>query len=185
MEDQVLGQRGKALEDEFFRKEEAKLLERMRAAKRQQLTREELRKATGISDEASLDRLAAMGLSPVTLAALALVPLVEVAWASGAVEAEERKLVMQAAKDAGLDAQSQELLSSWLSHAPDRALVNAWRSYVATLAQNMTAQQRETLKTEVLGRARNVAAAAGGVLGVGKVSKAEADKLEELGRAFK
>lgn len=184
MEDHVLGQRGKALEDEFFRQEEAKLLERMRAATRRQLTREELRKATGISDEASLDRLAAMGLSPVTLAALALVPLVEVAWASGAVESDERKLVMQAAKDAGLDAQSQELLSSWLNHAPDRALVDAWRSYVATLAQDLTPQQRETLKTQALSRARNVAAAAGGVLGIGKISKAEADKLKELERAF-
>ncbi len=184
MEENVLGERGKALENEFFRKEEAKILERMRAQKQKELTREQLSKATGITDEAGLDRLASMGLGPQTLAALALVPLVEVAWASGAVESEEKKLVLQAAKELGLDGSSQDLLASWLAHAPDRALVDAWRSYIATIAQTLTAEQREKLKNEFLGRARSVAGASGGVLGLGKVSKAEEDKLKELARAF-
>jgi hypothetical protein len=184
MEENVLGQRGKSLEDEFFRKEEEKLLERMRAHQRTQVTREELRKATGLADEAALDRLHGLGLSPQSLAALALVPLVEVAWASGGVEPEERKLILQAAKDSGLDASSQELLASWLAHAPDRALLEAWRGYVRTLTQSLALSQRETFKNELLGRARNIAAASGGVLGMGKVSKAEEAMLQELAQAF-
>jgi hypothetical protein len=184
MEERVLSERGRTLEEEFFRKEEAKILERMRAAKRAALTREELRRATGIADEAALDRLAALGLSSATLSALALVPLVEVAWATGGVDANERKAVLQAAADSGLDAAGQDLLASWLSHAPDRALLEAWKSYVSTIARELTVPQRELLKSELLGRARKVAASSGGVLGLGKISKQEEAVLKELAQAF-
>src|SRR5688572_546317 len=138
MDDHVLGPRGRTLEEEFFRKEEAKLLQRMRAEQAHQVTREELQKATGITDTATLNRLIAMGLGPQSLTALGLVPLVEVAWASGAVEPEERKLILKAAKDGGLDDPSQNLLASWLGHPPDRALADAWRNYVATLCESLT-----------------------------------------------
>ena len=184
MDEHVLGQRGRTLEDEFFRKEEAKLLERMRTQRKQQVTREELQKATGITDAATLDRLTGMGLALETLTALALVPLVEVAWASGGVEPEERKLVLQAAKDGGLEGASQELLASWLRHPPDRALIDAWRNYVGTLCRDLTPEQRDTMKEEVLGRARTVAAVAGGLLGIGKVSRAEEKMLQDLATAF-
>lgn len=184
MEERVLGERGRTLEEEFFRKEEAKILERMRAAKRAALTREELRQATGIADEAALDRLAGLGLSPATLSALALVPLVEVAWASGGVDAGEKQAVLQAAKDTGLDAESRDLLASWLSHAPDRALLEAWKSYVSTITRELAAPQRETFKSEILGRARKVAASSGGLLGIGKISKEEEAVLRELAQAF-
>src|SRR5687767_9184499 len=153
MEEHVLGPRGRTLEEEFFRKEEAKLLEQLRAQHRQAVTREELQRLTGISDAAAIDRLLAMGLSPQSLAALALVPLVEVAWASGGVEPEERKLILQASKDAGIDASGEQLLASWLRHAPDRALLDAWRQYVATLCKDLEPAQRESMKRELLARA--------------------------------
>ena len=184
MEDHILGQRGRTLEEEFFRKEEAKLLERLRSQKQQQVTREALQQATGIRDQAAIERLLGMGLSLQTLAALALVPLVEVAWASGGVESQERKLILEAAKDVGLDSASQELLASWLQHAPDRSLLEAWRSYVGTLCKDLAPAQREIMKKEVVGRARKVAGAAGGLLALGKVSKEEQKVLGELEAAF-
>ncbi|HTF88669.1 MAG TPA: hypothetical protein VK843_09685 [Planctomycetota bacterium] len=184
MEDHVLGGRGRTLEEEFFRKEEAKLLERLRAQKQKLVTREGLQQATGISDSAAIDRLLAMGISPQTLTALALVPLVQVAWASGGVEIAERKLILEAAKDAGLDSAGQELLASWLAHAPDRALLDAWRGYVSTMCKEVAPQQRETMKTELLGRARKVAGASGGMLALGSVSKEEQKVLKELESAF-
>jgi hypothetical protein len=184
MEERVLGERGRTLEEEFFRKEEAKILERMRAEKQVQLTREELSRVTGIVDAASLDGLMGLGLSPATLSALSLVPLVEVAWASGGVDADERKAVLQAAKETGLDGANQDLLASWLSHAPDRSLLDAWKRYAATIGGSLSAPQRERMKSELIGRARKVASASGGLLGIGKISKEEEAVLQELAKAF-
>lgn len=184
MAERVLGDRGRTLEEEFFRKEEAKILERMRAQKAAAITREELTRATGISDAAALDALLSLGLSPATLAALSLVPLVEVAWASGGVDAAERKAVLAAAGETGIDAASRDLLASWLTHAPDRALLEAWKGYVATMSKSLEPAQRERLKSELVGRARKVASASGGVLGIGKISKEEDAVLQELSKAF-
>lgn len=184
MEQRVLGERGRTLEEEFFRKEEAKILERMRAQKAAQLTREELSRATGIADPAALDALMAQGLSPATLTALSLVPLVEVAWASGDVDASERKAVLAAAADTVSDAASRDLLASWLTHAPDRALLEAWKGYVATMSKSLPPAERERLKSELIGRARKVASASGGMLGIGKISKEEEAVLQDLSAAF-
>lgn len=183
-EQRVLGERGRTLEEEFFRKEEAKILERMRGEKQARITREELSKATGIVDAAALDGLVSLGLSPATLSALSLVPLVEVAWASGGVDADERKAVLQAALDVGLDRQNQDLLGSWLTHAPEGSLLKAWKSYVGTICGALPPEQRERLKSELIGRARRVAAASGGLLGIGKISKEEEAVLQDLTKTF-
>ena len=49
----------------------------------------------------------------------------------------------------------------------------------------MNPEQREALKSDLLRRARDMAEASGGILGLGsKISKAEMDTLEELADAF-
>src|SRR5688572_13841673 len=71
----TLEDRAKALEDQFFEKENQKKLEAMRSQEAAKTTREELRKASGMTDEKVLDRLIALGLKTNTIAALSLVPL--------------------------------------------------------------------------------------------------------------
>jgi hypothetical protein len=81
----LLGDRRKALEEEFFRKQNEKLRERLHAQMERKDHRESLALAIGIRDAAVLDHLVALGLDGQTVAALGLVPLIEVAWhASGA-----------------------------------------------------------------------------------------------------
>jgi hypothetical protein len=53
------------------------------------------------------------------------------------------------------------------------------------LAATLDADAREALKADLLGRARTVADAAGGILGLGnRISKAEQDRLTALEQAF-
>ena len=80
---------------------------------------------------------------------------------------------------------SHDLLENWLEQAPDARLMEVWRDYVNALCAEVGADAKDKLKQDILGRAREVAEAAGGFLGVGKVSTKEREILDELERAFR
>ena len=62
---------------------------------------------------------------------------------------------------------------------------DAWREYVGALAESLDRAALDALKNDVMGRARGVAEAAGGFLGLGnKVSSEEQAVLDELAKAF-
>jgi hypothetical protein len=183
----LLGDRRKALEEEFFRKQNEKLRERLHAQMERKDHRESLALAIGIRDAAVLDHLVALGLDGQTVAALGLVPLIEVAWADGRMEDAEHKAVLAAARERGVDDASPAglLLDGWLSNSPPPRLLEVWTQYVKALSENLDTAERNTLRHDVIGRAREVAEAAGGFLGMGsKISQAEQKMLERLESAF-
>ena len=79
----------RALEDAFFTKENARLLEQLKEKQK----REALREVVQIKDETFLDRLIELGIGPETVLALTLVPLIAVAWADGTLDSRERDAV--------------------------------------------------------------------------------------------
>lgn len=179
-----LSPRGHVLEEEFFRQREADMLAKMRASQEKETSRQQLQAASNIRDEALLDKLVELGVQAETVAALALVPLIRVAWASGSVDDKEEAAILKAAGDHGITSASHDLLRSWLSHEPDDALVAAWREYTGALIAQLDDTQRAALKEQVLGNARRVAASSGGLLGIGAISKEEERVLQELEAAF-
>lgn len=187
MGEEFLGDRRKALEDAFFAKQDAELRRKLQEAESARMMKEALRAASGITDDAVLDQLIALGIHSETVAALALIPLVEVAWADGSIDARERQAILSAAQGTGLAEHdtSYQLLESWVTNRPAPTLLSAWKSYVGALAASLSAEAKDALRQDLLGRARAVAEAAGGFLGLGnKVSPAEHAKLTELEQAF-
>lgn len=184
---EVLRDRGKGLEDEFFRREDQRLLARLRELKEAETNREALAKASGITAPEVLDRLLQLGIQPQTLAALSIVPLIEVAWADGALDTKERRAVLEHAGAAGVTSGSpgHALLEAWLERRPSQQLLDAWGEFVRALRAQIGADEAARLKAELVERARVVARASGGVLGLGsKVSRAEAAMLASLERPF-
>ncbi|HSL84481.1 MAG TPA: hypothetical protein VLF66_17040 [Thermoanaerobaculia bacterium] len=183
---QVLGERKKALEEQFFARQEKELRERVRREAESKARRQALAEASGIRDEAVLDHLASLDLDGETVAALSLVPLVEVAWADGTLHDNEREAVLRAARESGVapDTAAGALLESWLETRPDAELLTAWEGYVEALVAGLDGAERQALRHELLDRARAVAESAGGFLGMGKVSDAETAMLARLERAF-
>jgi hypothetical protein len=181
-----LGDRRAALEDAFFHKEEEKKLAALKSELDRKRTRDELRSASGIADEAVLDRLVELGVTGQTVAALSLVPLLRVAWADGTVDEREREAVLQAAQGKGVEPGSapHQLLERWLVRAPDPVLHDAWAAYVKALVGSLVPAQRELLKNQIVGFSRRVAEAAGGFLGIGKVSREEEAALAAIEAAF-
>jgi hypothetical protein len=186
MED-ALHKRGRTLEERFFQQKDEDLLEKMRKHQFDQITKEDIMKATGIKDEQLLDRLVGMNINVQTLTALSIVPLVEVAWADGTLDEREKAAVLKAADEAGIakDAPGHRLLDQWLAKKPDMTLLAAWKDYIAAMAETLDQQGCTKVRANLLNRARDVATAAGGFLGMAKISPAEQKKLDELERAFK
>ncbi len=186
MSDEFLGDRKKALEESFFAKQNAALLERMRAKREKQARAEELARASEIRDPAVIDELVDLGLDAASWAALSLVPLVEVAWADGAIEPRERDAILAAAAEQGIapGSPSRALLESWLGARPQAALFAAWGEYATGLAARLGSAERAALRREIVERARKVAQSAGGMLGLASVSDAEKRVIAALEKPF-
>ena len=181
---EILRDRGRSLEDEFFRREDQRLTERLKELRAAEASREALSKASGITKPEVLDKLMELGIRAETVAALIVVPLVEVAWADGTLDAKERRAVIERS---GIQPGSSgaALLDAWLDRRPDPKLLTAWTHMVQGMTAQLDAAERERLKAGLLDRARAVASASGGILGVGaKVSRAEAEVLAKLEAAF-
>lgn len=187
-ESEMLGDRRRALEEEFFRKENQRLAAELRLKRMTEEAKAEMSRVSGIEDGAVLDKLVELGIGAETLAAMTLVPLVEVAWADDEMDEAERRAILQGAEASGLapDSAAHALLSDWLENRPPPRLLSAWRDYIGALCEEMLPEQRQELKREVMGRAHRVAEAAGGFLGLGrKVSREEEQVFGILETAFK
>lgn len=185
--DDAFVDRRKALEEEFFRKQDEKLVQALRTKQEKEALRDALALTGGIVSEALVDTLFEHGVTPKALAALTLVPLVVVAWADGSIEKKEKDAVLQAATSIGVptDGPGYALLQSWLDAKPPAKLLHAWETYAAALAADLSPVQRERMKADIIERARAVAQAAGGFLGLGtKISTSEEEALKRLEQAF-
>jgi hypothetical protein len=183
----ILNERGRALEEEFFRKEDQRLIAKLKELKAKEATREELGRISGIKNTAILDRLVELGINPQTMAALAIVPLAEVAWADGAMDAKEEQAILDRAAKSGVvpGSSGYDLLKSWLERRPDPKLLTAWIHMMQGISENLSGEQVEALRAGLVERVRAVASASGGVLGVGKISSAEAEMIRQLESAFR
>src|SRR3990170_4617545 len=101
--DEILGDRRRALEEEFFARQNEKLRQQLRAKMESQAHRDDLAKAAGISHPEVLDHLVRLGLDAETVIALGLVPLIDVAWADGKMDDKERLAGLSAAREKGVD----------------------------------------------------------------------------------
>jgi tellurite resistance protein len=184
--DGILDERRVALEEAFFRKENERLRERLRAERERESTRRALAGEVGLENKALLDRLVELGIRVDTVEALVLVPLAMVAWADGRMDAREREAVLRGAQASGITPGSPayQLLDTWTIERPPRELMDSWRAYIAALMVELSADQRWALEERILGRAREVARATGGFLGVASVSREEEAVLAELASAF-
>jgi hypothetical protein len=101
-----LTERGRALEDDYFRKRDLELIEKMRRAAAAEQARVEMGQQAGNTDPELLLELEALGFTPDTVVLLPLVPAVQMAWAEGGVSAAERDLLVQLARRRGIEAGS-------------------------------------------------------------------------------
>jgi hypothetical protein len=182
----MLHERGRKLEEAYFKEENDKAVNRLRELAKLKETTKALSDVSGITDEKVLEKLVALSVRPEALATLAAIPLVEVAWADGNVDGKERAAILRAAASVefGKNRVDFPLLESWLDKRPSPKLLEAWMHFVEGLAAAMDPHELKQLKHDLLDRARMVAETAGGFLGIGRISSAEQAVLDRMARAF-
>jgi hypothetical protein len=173
----------RSLEEAFFAKESADLLEKLRQKARREERRQAMREVVPNADDAFLDHLLDIGLTPETVLALVLVPLLMVAWADGKIDRREREALLKAAAERGVAPGSlpHQMLQKWLEHRPDSSLFEAWKRYARAVWGTLGETQRRAVQVRMVDLARGVAEAAGGFLGLGsKISDVERAVLDEV-----
>lgn len=182
-----LHNRGKALEDAYFAERDRELVQRLKSRLNAEELKHVLHYSVGLTDELADKGFAHLHSGIEVVAAMALLPLVEVAWCDGTVSPEEKAAVLRGAADMGIGADSplHQFLHHWLDHRPSPAALEAWKSYVRAFVGMVEPAHAATAKQKIMGRAEKVARAAGGFLGFGdKISPAEHACLESLSQAF-
>ena len=123
-----------------------------------------------MTDDELHRELAALGLDRETYRAVLLLPLVQVAWADGAVQAQERELILRVAGDNGLlDGNLGAVLRRWLDQAPTADQIHRGQQLLVALTyrhRGLGADLGPGTLATVEGLCTQVAKAAGGVFGV-------------------
>src|SRR5258705_12769512 len=120
----ILKDRERGGEAVFFRKQDEKLLRKMRERAALDEVARALADKLRVDDRELLNRVLDLGLTQDTGAAILLAPLVQVAWAEGSVSAREREVVFEIAASRGVEAGSgaHRQVESWLAQRPPDAL---------------------------------------------------------------
>jgi hypothetical protein len=181
-----LRQSGKALEDSFFARENARLLKKMKEKEATAAKRQAFREIANVESDELIDALVELEIEAHEIAALSLVPLIEVAWADGTIQRKERDAIIKAAEEGGIEAGSEnhDLLENWLDTKPGPDLLDTWRNYARELEARLDTVVATELKNRLVTRTRDIAKAAGGFLGIGAISDAEQKVLDELETTF-
>jgi hypothetical protein len=184
----IFTERGRSLEEEYFRRKDKELIEKMRKAAAAEEARVEMGKRTGLADPGLLAELETLGFTPETVILLPLVPIVQVAWAEGGVSDAERHLIVKLARARGISEGSaaDAKLTEWLARRPaDRVFVDAARLIRAMLDApghpgiSITAD-------DLVKQAESIASASGGMLGIiGRISAEERQILNTLAGQLK
>ena len=137
MKKTCLGERGRSLESEYFRRRDQELLERAREQEAETERRRQLAAALGVddADDATVAKLRKFGFDAGTAPLLDVLPAIQVAWADGSLPDKERAEIERAlAGPASKEAArlGSRMVEEWLSRPPSaRPLSSGGRSAAA------------------------------------------------------
>jgi len=185
MSEDVFKERGRSFEEEYFRKHEAKLIAKLRERGRLEDISEALAMKLQIDSPDLLRRIMALGVTIETGPAFLLAPLVQVAWAEGAVTDRERATVLRLATERGIEQTSPAYaqLDVWLSQRPVDALFDAAIETIKSGLSVLTPEDRADRIRRIVEACHEVADASGGLsrlIGMGGVSNEEEELLDGM-----
>ena len=174
-------------EEEYFRRKDRELIERMREEATAADAQKALESATGIRDAETLKELAALGFTPQTLPLLPLVPLVQVAWAEGGVSAAEREMIVNFARTRGIadGSEADRQLQAWLETRPSHETFQKARRLIGAILQTPEGVEMQVSGNDLMKLCEDIAGASGGLFGFGSVSTEERNALRQIAAQLK
>jgi hypothetical protein len=169
----LLKERGRGEEADHFRREDAKLVDKMRERARLGEIANALAAKLRIDEPELLRRVSDLGLDQDTGAAILLAPLVQVAWAEGRVTEAERTIVLELAASRGVTPgmPAHDKLLEWLRQRPSDALFETAMEVMRAGFSVLPAPERDERIKSLVASCRRIAEASGGglarLLGIG------------------
>jgi hypothetical protein len=177
-----LADQARKREEDYFRKRDRELIERMRSAAAAEQTRKDLQSKTGLQDPELLRDLQELGFTPDTISLLPLVPVLQVAWAEGGVSSAERKLIADLARSRGIEAGSaaDRQLTEWLDRRPSAEVFNRATRLIAAMLDQPGDAATDLSVDGLIKYCESIASASGGMFGIGRISSEERDALARI-----
>jgi hypothetical protein len=181
----AFAERGRALEEEYFRKKDQELVEKMRQAASAARAQTELSAMTGLTDPEMLRQLQDLGFTPETVSLLPLVPLLQMAWAEGGVTASERALIIKLARARGVveGGAADHQLMSWLDQRPAATVFTQAARLIRAMLD--TPHGAGLTAEEIIRHSESIAEASGGFFGINRISSDEKQILASLAAELK
>ena len=172
MNNDSLAERGRALEEDFFRKKDRELIERVAGTQAAQAP---------LADPRALQELHDLGFTVETVALLPLIPALQTAWGEGGVSAADRQLLLSVARARGLanGSAAHQQLTEWSGRRPDDAVFSHANRLIRALLD--VGAPAASPSGDIVTSAEQIAAA-GAILGLAPLSAEEKNLLAQLRR---
>jgi hypothetical protein len=179
-----LAERGRAIEEEYFRRKDRELVEKMRQAAAGEAARGEMGRATGLQDPALLKELQDLGFTPETVILLPVVPVLEMAWAENEITPAERRLIVTFARGRGVaeHTAADEQLTKWMTSRPDGAVFRGAGRLISAMLSSSSGPPAGLTTGDLVAYCEEIASASGGLLGtrLGSISSEEKALLARI-----
>jgi DNA-binding phage protein len=186
-EGDFLDDRKRASVEDYFLRKDRELVEKMRNAAAADRAKSEMSAKTGLSDPALLKELEALGFTPETISVLPLVPVVEMAWAEGGITPAERTLLVTLARARGIaeGSPADRQLSDWMARQPSPDVFARATRLIRAMLDTGLSEGGKLTADDLIKYSESIAAASGGILGIGKISSDERATLARIVTALK
>jgi hypothetical protein len=174
-------------EEEYFRRKDRELVENLRRAAHVDESRRALESTSGIHDPAMLQELEALGFTADTVKLLPIVPVVQIAWAEAGVSESERQLIVQFARERGIqkDDVADRQLALWLEERPSEEVFTRATRLIRAMLDAPAGGAAALTVDDLLHHCEEIAEASGGILGFHKISAGERALLGQIQSALK
>lgn len=177
----------KKREEEYFRRQDRELIEKMRRASAAAQDRLAMETQTGIHDPEMLQQLQDLCFTPGTVALLPLMPVLQVAWAEGGISTGERAAIIALARQRGIapGSEADAQLTTWLDQRPSADTFRKATRLIAAMVDHPGEGLQDVTADDLLKYCEQIASASGGFFGIGSVSAEERAALQELSAQLK
>ena len=180
-------ERGRALEEEYFRRKNRELIEKMQVETRSEQARKEMAAQIGRDDPDTLRELQKLGFTAETVSLLPLVPVVQVAWADGNVATAERDAIVKLARARGVEPGSAAYhqLEAWLNDRPSPEVFSGATRLIRAILDSPAGAQSQVSADELVAYCESIASASGGLFGIRSISPEERALLTSIATQLK
>jgi hypothetical protein len=172
----IFAEREHWLEEEYFRKKNQELIEKIHQQKARETQRQHLADTLGTNDEEVIEALENLGYTEETVQLLHIVPLVQVAWSEGGVADRERDMIFKVAQSRGIEPGSpaHQKLAQWLDEKPSEQFFETNLHAIRVLLATLPPDQREASRRDLISYCSQIASLiTGGIWGRGQITDEE------------